>query len=108
MDTADQSGREGHVHNYSVIAAFLPTSGTTVFFADLAIMAFTSIVVNPLTGTELSYIDSGAPAQSSYITIFAIHGMIFTKGNTKGAVDFSALRRSVNDAIKFRGQRDTT
>ncbi|KAK0183634.1 hypothetical protein F5146DRAFT_179242 [Armillaria mellea] len=43
------------------------------------IMTSNTLIVSPSTGVELSYIDSGAPAQSSYITIFAIHGMIFTK-----------------------------
>ena len=39
-----------------------------------------TLIVNASTGVEPSYIDSGAPAQASYMTIFAIHGMIFTKG----------------------------
>ncbi|KAG7442250.1 uncharacterized protein BT62DRAFT_442547 [Guyanagaster necrorhizus] len=52
-------------------------------------MAFTSIVVNLLTGAELSYIDSGAPTQSSYITIFAIHGMIFTKEIFQRVIDLA-------------------
>ncbi len=42
------------------------------------IMAFQTLVVNASTGVELSFIDSGPPAQDVYTTIFAVHGMIFT------------------------------
>ncbi|KAK0477400.1 Alpha/Beta hydrolase protein [Armillaria novae-zelandiae] len=59
-------------------------------------MAFPSIVVNPLTGVELSYIDSGAPAQPSYITIFAIHGMIFSKEIFQKLIDLAP-----NKGIRF-------
>ncbi|KAK0432326.1 Alpha/Beta hydrolase protein [Armillaria borealis] len=52
-------------------------------------MAFASIVVNPSTGVELSYIDSGAPTQSSYITIFAIHGIIFSKEIFQRLIDLA-------------------
>ncbi|KAK0460249.1 Alpha/Beta hydrolase protein [Desarmillaria tabescens] len=52
-------------------------------------MPFPSIVVNSSTGVELSYIDSGAPVQSSYITIFAIHGMIFTKEIFQRVIDLA-------------------
>ncbi|KAK0185459.1 Alpha/Beta hydrolase protein [Armillaria mellea] len=52
-------------------------------------MAFASIVVNPSTGVELSYIDSGAPLQLSYITIFAIHGMIFSKEIFQKLIDLA-------------------
>ncbi|KAF8917706.1 hypothetical protein CPB85DRAFT_1431233 [Mucidula mucida] len=41
-------------------------------------MAFQTLVVNASTGVELSFIDSGPPAQDVYTTIFAVHGMIFT------------------------------
>lgn len=41
-------------------------------------MAFQTLVVHDTTGVELSYIDSGAPANTPYTTIFAIHGMNFT------------------------------
>lgn len=38
-----------------------------------------SIVVDE-NGTELSYIDSGIPpGVSSYVTLFAVQGIIFTK-----------------------------
>ncbi len=38
-----------------------------------------SLVVNSTTGVHLAYLDTGAPAHtSSYTTIFAIHGMVFT------------------------------
>ena len=38
-----------------------------------------SIIVDD-KGTELAYLDSGAPCSSpdSYVTIFAIHGTVFT------------------------------
>ncbi|THH12476.1 hypothetical protein EW146_g7663 [Bondarzewia mesenterica] len=36
-----------------------------------------TLVVND-AGTELSYVDSGAPSKSVYITVFAVHGMVFT------------------------------
>ncbi|KAK0222328.1 Alpha/Beta hydrolase protein [Armillaria fumosa] len=52
-------------------------------------MAFASIIVNPRTGVELSYIDSGAPTQPSYITIFAIHGMIFSKEIFQKLIDLA-------------------
>lgn len=45
--------------------------------------------VNTSAGVELSYIDSGAPAQPSYITIFAIHGMIFTKEIFQRVIDLA-------------------
>ncbi|KAJ7087147.1 hypothetical protein C8R44DRAFT_991416 [Mycena epipterygia] len=42
-------------------------------------MAFQTLVVNDKTGVELSYIDSGVPPNAtSYTTVFAVHGMIFT------------------------------
>ncbi|KAK0229916.1 hypothetical protein EDD85DRAFT_972584, partial [Armillaria nabsnona] len=38
-----------------------------------------SLVVNSTTGVHLAYLDTGAPAHtSSYTTIFAIHGIVFT------------------------------
>ncbi|KAJ7152991.1 Alpha/Beta hydrolase protein [Mycena filopes] len=41
--------------------------------------SFQTLVVDPTTGVELSYIDSGPPfAQGPYTTIFAVHGMLFT------------------------------
>lgn len=41
-------------------------------------MSSGTLVVNT-AGVELAYLDSGAPADaSSYTTIFAVHGMIFT------------------------------
>ncbi|KAK0201370.1 Alpha/Beta hydrolase protein [Desarmillaria ectypa] len=52
-------------------------------------MTFTSLIVNPSSRVELSYIDSGAPPQSSYITIFAIHGMIFTKEIFQRVIDLA-------------------
>ena len=37
-----------------------------------------SLIVNE-SGTELSYVDSGAPnGATNYVTIFAIHGTVFT------------------------------
>ncbi|KAF8873509.1 hypothetical protein CPB85DRAFT_1236931 [Mucidula mucida] len=41
-------------------------------------MGFQTLVVNASTGVELSFIDSGPPAQDVYTTIIAVHGMIFT------------------------------
>ncbi|KAJ3722823.1 Alpha/Beta hydrolase protein [Lentinula guzmanii] len=40
-------------------------------------MAPKTLVVNE-AGVYLSYIDSGAPSKSPYVTIFALHGMCFT------------------------------
>jgi len=40
-------------------------------------MAFETLVVSE-SGAELSYIDSGPPSKSPYITLFAVHGMCFT------------------------------
>ncbi|PBK63897.1 hypothetical protein ARMSODRAFT_893753 [Armillaria solidipes] len=38
-----------------------------------------SLVVNSTTGVHLAYLDTGAPSHtSSYTTIFAVHGMVFT------------------------------
>ncbi|KAK0244788.1 Alpha/Beta hydrolase protein [Armillaria nabsnona] len=52
-------------------------------------MTSSTLIVNASTGVELSYIDSGAPAQASYITIFAIHGIIFTKEIFQRVVDLA-------------------
>ncbi|KAK0460259.1 uncharacterized protein EV420DRAFT_1332722 [Desarmillaria tabescens] len=52
-------------------------------------MTSSTLVVNASTGVELSYIDSGAPAQSSYITIFAIHGMIFAREIFQRVIDLA-------------------
>lgn len=35
------------------------------------------LVVND-AGTEIAYTDSGAPVQTPYLTIVAIHGLCFT------------------------------
>ncbi|KAK0472647.1 Alpha/Beta hydrolase protein [Armillaria novae-zelandiae] len=52
-------------------------------------MSSNTLIVNASSGVELSYIDSGAPAQASYITIFAIHGMIFTKEIFQRVIDLA-------------------
>ncbi|PBK62115.1 hypothetical protein ARMSODRAFT_895896 [Armillaria solidipes] len=52
-------------------------------------MTSSTLTVNASTGVELSYIDSGAPAQASYITIFAIHGVIFTKEIFQRVIDLA-------------------
>ncbi|KAK0222340.1 Alpha/Beta hydrolase protein [Armillaria fumosa] len=48
-----------------------------------------TLIVNASTGVELSYVDSGAPSQVPYITIFAIHGMIFTKEIFQRVIDLA-------------------
>ncbi|KAL0581927.1 hypothetical protein V5O48_000157 [Marasmius crinis-equi] len=55
-------------------------------------MAFKTIVVNRETGVELSYLDSGAPPQSCYTTIFAIHGMIFTNAIFQKILDVAVTK----------------
>ncbi|PBK96218.1 hypothetical protein ARMGADRAFT_858292, partial [Armillaria gallica] len=48
-----------------------------------------TLIVSASAGVEPSYIDSGAPAQASYITIFAIHGRIFTKEILQRVIDLA-------------------
>ncbi|KAF9264169.1 hypothetical protein L218DRAFT_958595 [Marasmius fiardii PR-910] len=55
-------------------------------------MSFKTLVVNKAAGVELSYLDSGAPAQSCYPTIFAIHGMIFTNAIFQKVIDLAVFR----------------
>ncbi|KAJ7489033.1 hypothetical protein FB451DRAFT_1337031 [Mycena latifolia] len=43
-------------------------------------MAFQTLVVNDITGAELSYIDSGAPSHGSYTTIFALIDIAPSRG----------------------------
>ncbi|KAJ6579593.1 hypothetical protein DFH09DRAFT_913087 [Mycena vulgaris] len=56
-------------------------------------MKFQTLVVNDVTGVELSYIDSGAPpSRASYITIFAVHGIVFTNLVFQKIVDIASSR----------------
>ncbi|KAF8629752.1 hypothetical protein AX15_003292 [Amanita polypyramis BW_CC] len=56
-------------------------------------MAFDSIVVND-AGVQIAYTDTGAPSQSPYITIVAIHGMCFSAPIFKRA-QTAALKKGV-------------
>ncbi len=40
-------------------------------------MALDTIIVND-SGIQIAYTDSGVPSQSPYITVVAIHGMLFS------------------------------
>ncbi|PBK96045.1 hypothetical protein ARMGADRAFT_925187 [Armillaria gallica] len=71
-------------------------------------MTSSPLIVNASTGVELSYMDSGAPAQASYITIFAIHGMIFTKEIFRRVIDLAPSKGARFVALNRRHFPGTT
>lgn len=61
----------------NILQSFLLCTATAV--TTYAQIINGSLIVNSTTGVRLAYLDTGAPAYtSSYTTIFAVHGMVYT------------------------------